>query len=37
MDLPTSFIVVIILVDEAFKYGDGPKFWDYVGTNGKRP
>jgi hypothetical protein len=24
---------IIVLFDEAFKYGDGSKFWGYVGTN----
>jgi len=33
MDIPKSFIWMIILFDEAFKYGDGAKFWGYVGTN----
>jgi hypothetical protein len=22
-----------VLFDEAFRYGDGAKFWDYFGTN----
>jgi hypothetical protein len=26
-------IWMIILCDEAFKYGDGAKFWSYVETN----
>jgi hypothetical protein len=33
MDTPTSFISVITLFDGAFKYGDGAKFWGYVGIN----
>jgi hypothetical protein len=33
MDIPTSFIWIIILFYEAFKYGDGAKCWCYVGTN----
>jgi hypothetical protein len=33
MDVHTSFIFVIILFDLALKYGDGTKFWGYVGTN----
>jgi hypothetical protein len=32
MDIPTSFILIIIMFDEASKYGDGAKFWGYVGT-----
>jgi hypothetical protein len=33
MDMSTSFIWIIIFFDEAFKYGDGAKFWGYVVTN----
>jgi hypothetical protein len=33
MDIPTSFISMIILFDEAFKYGDSGKFWGYVAAN----
>jgi hypothetical protein len=33
MDMPTSSIWIIILFDKASKYGDGVKFWVYVGTN----
>jgi hypothetical protein len=33
MDIPKSFIWIIILVDAVFKYGDGAKFWRYVGIN----
>jgi len=29
----TRFIKIIILFDESVKYGDGAKFWGYVGTN----
>jgi hypothetical protein len=32
VDIPTSFIW-IIMFDEAFKYGDGAKIRDYIGTN----
>jgi hypothetical protein len=35
MDTPKSFTWIIILFDEVFKYGDGAKFWGYVGTNGE--
>jgi hypothetical protein len=31
----TSFILIVILLEEAFKYGNGGKFWGYVGTNAK--
>jgi hypothetical protein len=30
MDIPISFIWIIILFDAVFKYGDGAKFWGYV-------
>jgi hypothetical protein len=33
MDIPTSFIWIIILFDAVFKYDDGVKFWGYVGIN----
>jgi hypothetical protein len=34
MVIPVSFIWIIILFDTVFiKYGDGAKFWGYVGTN----
>jgi hypothetical protein len=36
MDIPTSYIWVIIFFDEAVKYGDGVVFWGYVGTNAKQ-
>jgi hypothetical protein len=32
-DLDTSCISIIILCDEAFKYGDYSKFWVHVWTN----
>jgi hypothetical protein len=32
MGVPTVFIWIIDLFDEDFKYGDGAKFRDYVGT-----
>jgi hypothetical protein len=30
---PTSFICIINLFDNTFIYGEGAKFWGYVGTN----
>jgi hypothetical protein len=33
MDIPTSFILIIILFHKDFKYGDGANFWCYVETN----
>jgi hypothetical protein len=33
MDMPISFIWIIILFDAVFKYGDGAKLWGYVGIN----
>jgi hypothetical protein len=33
MDIPTSFILIVILFDFAFEYGDGVNFLGYVGTN----
>jgi hypothetical protein len=33
MNVPTSFIWIIILFDDSFKYGDGEKFWGCVATN----
>jgi hypothetical protein len=33
MNIPTSFIWIIILLDEVLKYCDGVRFWGYVGTN----
>jgi hypothetical protein len=33
MDIPTSFVQMIFVFDEAFKYSDGAQFWGYVGTN----
>jgi hypothetical protein len=36
MDIPVSFIWIIILFDAVFKYGDGAKFWDYVVINAEQ-
>jgi hypothetical protein len=33
MDIPTSFIWIIILFETIFKCDDGAKFWGYVGIN----
>jgi hypothetical protein len=33
MDITISFIWIIILFEAVFKYGDGEKFWGYVGIN----
>jgi hypothetical protein len=33
MNTPISFIWIIILFDAVFTYGDGAKFWGYVGIN----
>jgi len=33
MDIPTSFIWIIIFFDGDFEYGGGSTFWGYVGTN----
>jgi hypothetical protein len=33
VDKPTSFVLIIILLDKTFKYGDGAKFWGYVRTS----
>jgi hypothetical protein len=33
MDIPTSFIWIVNLFNEAFKCGDGGKFWGYAGIN----
>jgi hypothetical protein len=33
MDIPTSFIWIIILFDEVFEYSDDAKSLSYVGTN----
>jgi hypothetical protein len=35
MDIPTRFIWIVILFDEAFNYGNGAKFLDHAGTNAK--
>jgi hypothetical protein len=31
MEIPTSFILIIVSYDKAFKPGNGAKVWDYVG------
>jgi hypothetical protein len=31
--IPTSFVRNTVLFEEGFKYDDGAKVWDYVGTN----
>jgi hypothetical protein len=36
MDIPTSFILIIILFDAVFKNGDGAKFWGYVVINAEQ-
>jgi hypothetical protein len=33
MDISATWIWIVILFDEAFKYDDGEKFWGYVGTS----
>jgi hypothetical protein len=33
MDIPTSYIWIVIYFVKLFKYGDGAKIWDYVVTN----
>jgi hypothetical protein len=33
MDIPTSFICIIIFINEDFKYGNVSKFLDYIGAN----
>jgi hypothetical protein len=33
MDIPISFIGIIVLFDAVFKYGDGAKFLGYVVIN----
>jgi hypothetical protein len=33
VDIPTSFIWIIIFFDRALEYGNSLKLWDYVGTN----
>jgi hypothetical protein len=33
MDLPTSFIWIIIFFDGNFEYGGGSIFWGYAVTN----
>jgi hypothetical protein len=36
MDIPISFIWIIILFDAGFKCGDGAKFWGYVVINAEQ-
>jgi hypothetical protein len=36
MEIPTSFISIIILFNAVFKYGDGAKFWVYVVINAEQ-
>jgi hypothetical protein len=36
MDIPTSFIWIIIYVERAFEYDEGAKFWGCVGSNAER-
>jgi hypothetical protein len=36
MDIPISFILIIIFFDPVFKYGDGAKFWGYVVINAEQ-
>jgi hypothetical protein len=36
MDIPTSFTRIIILFDEAFKYGHDAKYLGYVGKNAEQ-
>jgi hypothetical protein len=31
MDININFIIIVILYDEAFKYGDGMTFWVMLG------
>jgi hypothetical protein len=33
VDIPTSIILITVTLDEAFKCGDGAKFWGYIETN----
>jgi hypothetical protein len=33
MDKPTSFIRILILLEEAFQYGDGANLSGYAGTS----
>jgi hypothetical protein len=35
MDIPTTFIGIIILFDQASEYGDSANCWGYAGTNSK--
>jgi hypothetical protein len=36
MDIPISFIWIIILFDAFFKFGGGAKFWGYVVINAEQ-
>jgi hypothetical protein len=36
MDIPISFVWIIILFDAVFKYGDGAKFLGYVLINAEQ-
>jgi hypothetical protein len=36
MDIPISFIWIIISFDAVFKYGDGAKFWGFVVINAEQ-
>jgi hypothetical protein len=36
MDTPSSFISITVVFGEAFKYGDGAKFRDYVGATTRK-
>jgi hypothetical protein len=33
LDTPVSFIGIIVLCDDAFKYGDCVRFWGYIEMN----
>jgi hypothetical protein len=33
MDIPTTFIWIVIFFDGAFEYGGRSKFWGYIGPN----
>jgi hypothetical protein len=35
MDITASFVWIFIFFHGAFEYGDGAKFWGYVGANSK--
>jgi hypothetical protein len=36
MNIPTSFIWIIIVFDAVFKYDGGAKFWGYVVINAEQ-